>query len=785
MRCIPLITILAAALALASPIQASAQSLAAHQADNAAKSQPAPAAAPKPSTIIPGSPLAALTGATPSDSDENEPSPFGTNALGLSVTELISREASGTLLDFIGAIRKSTALTPVRQWLQSFPGDGNRKQHAREIAEGLAAIVLPALIVDALLRFALARPRAMLVRRAAHIPDTDSRESAGPEDDAFAAAEGSAAENRAGRRDSIMAWFRRLLLAVLHLLLCLLPVVGFGVAVGFLLGFGFVTSRDARLSIFGVSNAYLFCRITLEILRFLAAPWTPPLRMIRMPNSRAFWLNRWVRILLATGGVGYGIVSISEILGLPKPGAMAVNRLLALAIHIELAIMIWRGRKVVGGWIKGGPAAQAGPLAGPRRRLGQGWQYLALFYVLALWVAWAGGVPHAFTVLLRVVVCFMAAMILGRLAWGGSAHLLERLFPDPTGRDLRHPNLLSRARAYNPLLKTLMRVVIAVAMVAIILLGWGINLLPWLMKDKISRILIPALISILIIIAVALLIWELANAWLDLRVDRLTAAGKTRQALRLRTLAPILKATFGTTIGLLAGLICLSRIGVNAAPLLAGAGVLGIAIGFGSQKLVQDIITGLFLLLEDTMQVGDVVTLAGMSGTVERLSVRTIRLRGGDGSVNIIPFSAVTTVTNQTRDFGLAQISVGVGYNENIDYVCAVLSDIARTMRKEATWGPMMRDDLQINGLDELGATALVITGQIRTGPGQHWAVRREFSRRMIQRFAEERIDIPYTAGASTVMVEPAALNAPEAPPMPDENAEPAAALDDANAKPA
>jgi small conductance mechanosensitive channel len=160
---------------------------------------------------------------------------------------------------------------------------------------------------------------------------------------------------------------------------------------------------------------------------------------------------------------------------------------------------------------------------------------------------------------------------------------------------------------------------------------------------------------------------------------------------------------------------------------------------------VQDIITGLFLLLEDTMQVGDVVTLAGMSGTVEALSIRTIRLRGGDGSVNIIPFSAVTTVTNQTRDFGYAQISVGVAYEENVDHVCAVLMDIGRGMRKEPNWGAMMRGDLEINGLDQFGASALMITGQIRTGPGQHWAVRREFNRRMLIRFAEEHIEIPYT----------------------------------------
>jgi small-conductance mechanosensitive channel len=744
-------------MALALPGQAGAQALAVHQLATASPAAASATPAKPQSTIIPGSPLAALTGAGTAanpENDEDEPSPFGTNALGLSVTDLISHEAAGTVVDFLSAIRRSTALTPVWQWLESFPGDGVRQLHAKEIAEGLAMTVVPALVLEALLRLTLTRPRALLLRRAAKpVSNGVPAEMAG-----IAAAEAGEMEERGGRRDSILAWFRLLLLAFLHLLLCLLPIVLFVVATGSLLGFGFVTSRDARLSIVGVSNAYILCRIVLEVLRFLIAPWTPALRLVRMPDGRALWLNRWVRILLVTGGFSYGIVSIGEILDLPKPGAMAITRILVLAIHVELAIMIWRSRKVVGGWIRGRPDP-ASLLAAPRRRLGQAWHYPALFYVLALWVAWAGGVPNAFTVLLRVVMFFMAAMILGRLAWSGSAHLLERIFPDPKGRKLRHPNFFSRARAYNPILKTVMRIVIGIAVVTMILLGWGINILPWLLKDKLSHILISAVIAILITIAIAIIIWEIANGLLDGRIDRLTAAGKTRQALRLRTLAPILKATFGTAIGLLAGLICLSKIGVNAAPLLAGAGVLGIAIGFGSQKLVQDIITGLFLLLEDTMQVGDVVTLAGMSGTVERLSIRTIRLRGGDGSVNIIPFSAVTTVTNQTRDFGYAQISIGVAYTENIDHVCAVLTDIARTMRKEATWGSMMRDDLQIDGLDQFGNNALIITGKIRTGPGQHWSVRREFSRRVVLRFAEEKIEIPYNSGASTLMVDPNELN--------------------------
>ena len=146
----------------------------------------------------------------------------------------------------------------------------------------------------------------------------------------------------------------------------------------------------------------------------------------------------------------------------------------------------------------------------------------------------------------------------------------------------------------------------------------------------------------------------------------------------------------------------LSEIGVNTAPLLASAGIIGVAIGFGSQKLVQDLITGLFLLLENTMQVGDVVGLGGLTGTVEALSVRTIRLRAEDGSVHVIPFSSVTTVTNMNRGMGNASVSVVVDYDEDTDRVGGILKEIAAGMRAEPEFAGKMLTDLQLWGVDKV-----------------------------------------------------------------------------------
>jgi small-conductance mechanosensitive channel len=207
----------------------------------------------------------------------------------------------------------------------------------------------------------------------------------------------------------------------------------------------------------------------------------------------------------------------------------------------------------------------------------------------------------------------------------------------------------------------------------------------------------------------------------------------------------------GVIIAVIA-LTVLSEIGVNVAPLLAGAGILGVAIGFGSQKLVQDVITGLFLLLESTVQVGDTVAVSGLSGVVENLSIRTIRLRAGDGSVHIIPFSAVTTITNSSRGAGNASVSVSVGYEEDTDRVGNILKEIAIDMRKEDAYRPLMRGDLELWGVDKVDGAMVTLVGQIRCTDSGRWGVQREFNRRMKMRLQDEGITVASAIKQTVVM---------------------------------
>jgi moderate conductance mechanosensitive channel len=294
-------------------------------------------------------------------------------------------------------------------------------------------------------------------------------------------------------------------------------------------------------------------------------------------------------------------------------------------------------------------------------------------------------------------------------------------------------------------------VIIAITAIALLEV-WGIDAAAWFSSGQVGGRLVSALLTITIAATAALAIWEATNAAIEQHLVRLTREGHYMRTARLRTFLPMLRTTLLSIILTVVALTALSELGVSIAPLLAGAGIVGIAIGFGSQKLVQDVITGLFLLLENAMQVGDTVTVSGLSGVVENLSIRTIRLRAADGSIHIIPFSSVTSVTNTNRGIGNAAISVNVAYKEDTDRVGAVLKEIATQMRADPVFKRMMRSDLDLWGVEKVDASMATIVGQIVCTDVGRWPVQREFYRRMKKRFQELNIEIARPSQTTVVL---------------------------------
>jgi small conductance mechanosensitive channel len=178
--------------------------------------------------------------------------------------------------------------------------------------------------------------------------------------------------------------------------------------------------------------------------------------------------------------------------------------------------------------------------------------------------------------------------------------------------------------------------------------------------------------------------------------------------------------------------------------LLAGAGVIGIAIGFGAQTLVKDIITGLFILVEDHISVGDVVKFGDHAGTVEKLTLRTIQLRDVGGTVHVVPFSAVTTIENMTKGFSRYVFNVGVAYREDTDHVVDVLRELGEEFLQDERYKPFILEPLEILGVDSFGDNAVNIKARIKTVPIKQWSIGREFNRRIKIRFDELGIEIPF-----------------------------------------
>ena len=213
---------------------------------------------------------------------------------------------------------------------------------------------------------------------------------------------------------------------------------------------------------------------------------------------------------------------------------------------------------------------------------------------------------------------------------------------------------------------------------------------------------------------------------------------------RLNTLETVFHYVTTLIITLVGGMLVLSAVGISIAPILATAGVLGIAIGFGAQSLVKDYFTGFFLLLENQVRQGDVVEVAGKGGLVEEMTLRYLRLRDYEGSVHYIPNGIIDSVTNRSRGFAFALMDIGVAYRENVDEVYGVMREVSKDMRADPELGAKIVEDLEIAGVDKWADSSVVIRCRFKTLPLEQWNVRRAFLRRLKKAFDAVGIEIPY-----------------------------------------
>lgn len=221
-------------------------------------------------------------------------------------------------------------------------------------------------------------------------------------------------------------------------------------------------------------------------------------------------------------------------------------------------------------------------------------------------------------------------------------------------------------------------------------------------------------------------------------------AGAGELEKRAATIGGILRNTAGVVIWAVAIIMVLKEGGFDVRPILAGAGVAGLAIGFGAQNLVRDVITGLFMLLENQIRVGDVAQINGTGGAVEEINLRTTVLRGLDGTVHIFPNGIITQLSNMTREFSFYVFDIGVAYKEDTDHVVSVVKEVGRELQEDAAFKDLILEPIDILGVDRFGDSAVVIKARFKTLPIKQWAVGREMNRRLKKRFDEVGIEIPF-----------------------------------------
>jgi moderate conductance mechanosensitive channel len=265
--------------------------------------------------------------------------------------------------------------------------------------------------------------------------------------------------------------------------------------------------------------------------------------------------------------------------------------------------------------------------------------------------------------------------------------------------------------------------------------------------------LIPILqhaIRIIIVLLVAFVATKLAGRWLPAIRVRLMKVMTKRQALDLElekrslTLGEILRKAIVVLVWLLALLMALKEAGFDVGPILAGAGVLGLAVGFGAQNLVRDVISGMFMLLENQIRVNDVAIINGTGGLVEEINLRTTVLRGLDGTVHTFQNGTINSLSNMTRNYSYYVFDIGVAYKEDTDRVVETLKQIAEEVRQDPKFGPHILEPLDVLGVDSFSDSAVIVKVRIKTAPIQQWTVGREMNRRIKKKFDELNIEIPF-----------------------------------------
>lgn len=484
-------------------------------------------------------------------------------------------------------------------------------------------------------------------------------------------------------------------------------------------------------------NAFLLVGLAKVALRAVLAPTTHELRFIAISDVAARRMSSWFGAIASV--IGYGQLLIVPIVNRQASYAAGrgISTLLAFIAIAMAAILVVRSRKDVAGWILG-PTPEERPSA--LRFIGRNWYIPVLLYLAGLAVIVAARPDGLILPLLLNSAQVIGIIVLGILLSGGLSRFAVRGMHMPMNVSSRMPTLEPRVNSLLGRVIQVVRVFIVIGVLAFALDAIGLWDISGFMRSEFGTWAAGAIVSIAFILLTGAILWLALVSWVDYRLNPEFGSAPTSREITLLTLLRN-AATIALMVIIL--MFVLAELGVDIAPLIASAGVLGLAIGFGAQKMVQDIITGIFIQFENAINVGDVVTLGGTTGTVEKLTIRSVTLRDLHAVVHVIPFSSVDMVSNYVRDYSYFVADVGIAYRENVNDGKDAMVDAFEELRASEA-GESITGDLEWFGVQALGDSAVVLRARIKTVPGTQWGIGRAYNE-ICKRIMDERgIEIPF-----------------------------------------
>ncbi|QCE34897.1 mechanosensitive ion channel [Acetobacteraceae bacterium] len=483
----------------------------------------------------------------------------------------------------------------------------------------------------------------------------------------------------------------------------------------------------------------------VAVLRALFNPVDSWLRLAAISDRAANFLFKWLRRISGFVAWGLTIIIILQACTLPGSVSAAIGKLVGLTANLMLAWMIFGARPYVSRscTMIANRTPKLATIAGLTRQL---WWICALFFDFALWWVWAMNMRDGYQFIILVFIKTCIALGLSRLLWIVVKNLLERGHNWLRTEEVLSDEMQERFLRYYPALEKTLAVLVLIVMLLTVAIAWGVPAHHLFSENSFGAHLLSSCGAILLALFVGVFIWEAANIFFERHSKKLEEGNPTQRqrVARIRTLQPLFRIILLMILTATVGMTILSELGVNIAPLLASASIFGVAIGFGSQKLVHDFISGVFLLLENALTVGDMVTLNKTYGRVEKLSLRTVHVRSSNGSLNIFPFSSLNEITNFSRGFCRVIIEAGVAYGTKVTDVREVFLEITETLKNDANFADFIIDDLNFLGLDRFGDSNIVIKATLPVTPAGRWPVTYEFNRQIAEVFEKRGIEMPF-----------------------------------------